>query len=96
MPDTTITALDLVTPNYDRTLGEPFKGSHYGYRVTVTRKGDAVTVEHFGCKGIGPVRPLLQTEEINIPEFLKDLESQYKIKIKINFVDDLPEGFTVL
>lgn len=92
----TTTLREVFTPSFDPTIGQAYTGNHSGYFVSFWRNGDSVTVNHFGEKGLGPVRPLLKSETHSIEgllsgliAFAQDNGGEFDCK------DDLPEGFSL-
>jgi hypothetical protein len=87
---------EIFTPAYDMTIDRPYTGNHYDYWVSFFRNGDSVTVNHHGCQGLAPVRPLLKSETYSIEGLLSGLIAQCQdLGVAFDCVDDLPEGFSL-
>ena len=91
-----ITSLaDIFTPRIDRTLNAPFTGNHHGYAVTFFRQGDKLTVNHYGCQGNDPVRPLIASEFHSIEGVLSGLIAFCQDNgMDWECAEDIPQGFS--
>lgn len=96
MKTITTTTRDIFTPSYDRTIDQTYTGNHLGYWVTFFRKGDTLTVNHYGEKGWNPVRPLLATETHSISGVVAGLvDDSFELGIDYQVDDNIPEGFSL-
>jgi len=87
---------EIFTPSYDMTIDRPYTGNHYDYWVSFFRKGDTVTVNHHGGKGIGPVRPLIKSESHSISSLLAGMIADaQEMGFDYDCDDNLPEGYSL-
>ena len=87
----------MIRPSFDPTVGGPFKGNHFDYKVTHHRDGDTITTTLLTRTGQATWNSEEQVQSVqSLREFLSEIEADMNAEregdYEIMFIDDVPQG----